>query len=327
VDHWQYWININGQQAGPYSYEQIKQSLAEGRISYNDYICTSGSNAWVAIQEKPEFATQPVTSPSSSWQEQGGIFLKFVAGVVFALFGIFALGLGIFKYNAHTKKSSDQIRSPAQDFQWKAYQQIKLDEEAEEANRRKEEAKLEILDHDDEKIAAWGGVYPPNNPDATRRWKGTVKKVMILIDSAESYFKKEANSWSSTDSDSINKSRKKRIEAFIEERKTEIELILAELYDDNLLREDQIGLLEEAARTYFSSLKDEVRRKDEAIGLLGTFGPPSRTPWKSIRDDYSKLGTGESWYQGKEDPREFSFQVKFRAVTALALRKIIHLQL
>jgi hypothetical protein len=111
VNHWQYWISINGQQAGPYSYEQIKQSLAEGRISYYDYICYSGSNAWVTIQEKPEFAPQPVTSPSpsSSWQEQGGIFLKFVAGVVFALIGIFVLGLGILKYKAHTKNASDKI--------------------------------------------------------------------------------------------------------------------------------------------------------------------------------------------------------------------------
>ena len=159
-----YWININGQQSGPYSYEQIQQSLAEGRISYNDYIWTAESNAWVTIQEKPEFAIQPVNLPSPSLPKQGAKSAGKKMGAVeifgrcFAAFvGLLFLGVFLFiitcknseSFRGYLKERDDEYKkNPANwseaNKNYKKKLAIKKAEEerlaqVEEANRRKEE--------------------------------------------------------------------------------------------------------------------------------------------------------------------------------------------
>jgi hypothetical protein len=148
-----YWININGQQSGPYSYEQIQQSLAEGRISYNDYIWTAETNAWVTIQEKPEFAIPPVNLPSPSLPKQGAksagkkmgaveIFGRCFAAFVVLFFvgGFWSIKSGWLKEGLTLLGNSEKNAQANKNYKKKlAIQKEERLAQVEEANRRKEE--------------------------------------------------------------------------------------------------------------------------------------------------------------------------------------------
>jgi len=52
----QYYYNNNGQQAGPFTADQIKQMIASGQISLTTLVWKSGTPSWVAAGTLPEFA-------------------------------------------------------------------------------------------------------------------------------------------------------------------------------------------------------------------------------------------------------------------------------
>jgi hypothetical protein len=59
----QYYYNDNGQQAGPFSADQIKQKIASGAITPDTLVWKSGTPNWVAVKDLPEFAAGSGTRP------------------------------------------------------------------------------------------------------------------------------------------------------------------------------------------------------------------------------------------------------------------------
>src|SRR5690606_16819328 len=59
----QYFLVEGGQTVGPFTLQQVKQRIAEGRTSREDLIWKEGLSGWVAISTLPEFRETPPPPP------------------------------------------------------------------------------------------------------------------------------------------------------------------------------------------------------------------------------------------------------------------------
>lgn len=117
-----YLVSKQGQQQGPYTFDQINNLVQQGQLSLDDYVFTEGWEGWrtistiISMQAPPA----PPASPASTKKPMGGfakgcMIVSIVLGVIglIGLVGCFACAGGM--ANSISEEMDDMVESAGED--------------------------------------------------------------------------------------------------------------------------------------------------------------------------------------------------------------------